>query len=119
MYLGRVLRELREAAQMSTSEVCARIEFSPARLSRPETGPTAADIVVVKELLGARRARGLLLFARAHGIACVEGDTAHNNTASQHVMTTVGMRLVAEDDRLKHYKITWTDAAAITDPRSQ
>jgi transcriptional regulator with XRE-family HTH domain len=53
MYLGRVLRELREAAQMSTSEVCARIEFSPARLSRPETGPTAADIVVVKELLGA------------------------------------------------------------------
>jgi transcriptional regulator with XRE-family HTH domain len=34
MYLGRVLRELREAAQMSTSEVCARIEFSPARLSR-------------------------------------------------------------------------------------
>jgi transcriptional regulator with XRE-family HTH domain len=53
MYLGRVLRELRKAAQMSTSEVCARIEFSPARLSRPEIGPTAADIVVVKELLGA------------------------------------------------------------------
>jgi RimJ/RimL family protein N-acetyltransferase len=63
--------------------------------------------------------RGLLLFARAHGIACVEGDTTHDNTSSQHVMTAVGMRLVAEDERLKHYKITWTDAAAITDPRSQ
>jgi RimJ/RimL family protein N-acetyltransferase len=62
--------------------------------------------------------RGLLLFARAHGIACVEGDTTHDNTASQHVMTAVGMRLVAEDERLKHYKITWTDAAEITDPRS-
>src|SRR3977135_3183964 len=45
--------------------------------------------------------RGLLLFARAHGIACVEGDTTHDNTASQHVMTAVGMRLVAEDERLK------------------
>jgi hypothetical protein len=33
-------------------------------------------------------------------------------------MTAVGMRLVAEDKRLKHYKIAWTDAAAITDPRS-
>lgn len=62
--------------------------------------------------------RALLAFARAYGISCVEGDTDHDNTASQHVMIAVGMRLVAEDERLKHYKIAWTDAAAITDPRS-
>jgi GNAT superfamily N-acetyltransferase len=62
--------------------------------------------------------RALLAFARAYGISCVEGDTDHDNTASQHVMIAVGMRLVAEDERLKHYKIAWSDAAAITDPRS-
>ena len=60
----------------------------------------------------------LLLFARAHRITCVEGDTTHDNAASQHVMTAVGMRLVAEDERLKHYKIARADGAANTDPRS-
>ncbi len=39
--------------------------------------------------------RALLAFARGHGISCVEGDTTHENVASQHVMTAVGMRLVA------------------------
>lgn len=62
--------------------------------------------------------RALLAFARAHGVSCVEGDTDHDNTASQRVMIAVGMRLVAEDGRLKHYKITWPRAAAITDPRT-
>jgi RimJ/RimL family protein N-acetyltransferase len=62
--------------------------------------------------------RELLLFARARGITCVEGDTDHDNIASQHVMAAVGMRLVAEDGRLKYYKIAWTNATAITDPRS-
>lgn len=51
--------------------------------------------------------RALLAFARAHGVTSVEGDTDHDNTASQHVMAAVGMRLVAEDERLKYYKITW------------
>ena len=54
--------------------------------------------------------RGLLAFARAHGITCVKGDAACDNTASQHVMTAVGMRLVAEDEKLKYYRITWTTA---------
>jgi RimJ/RimL family protein N-acetyltransferase len=62
--------------------------------------------------------RALLAFARAHGITCVQGGTTHDNIASQHVMTTVGMRLVAEDGQLKHYKIAWTDATPVTDPRS-
>ncbi|MCW2948021.1 MAG: family N-acetyltransferase [Actinoallomurus sp.] len=62
--------------------------------------------------------RALLAFARAHGITSVEGDTDHDNIASQHVMAAAGMRLVAEDGRLKYYKITWSDATAITDPRS-
>lgn len=62
--------------------------------------------------------RALLLFARARGVTCVEGDTTNDNVASQHVMTAVGMRLVAEDGRLKYYKIAWTDATAIAGPRS-
>jgi RimJ/RimL family protein N-acetyltransferase len=62
--------------------------------------------------------RALLAFARARGVSCVEGDTTHDNVTSQHVMTAVGMRLVAEDGRLKHYKIAWTGATSVTDPRS-
>ncbi len=53
--------------------------------------------------------RALLAFARAHGITRVQGDTDHDNAASQHVMTAVGMRLVAEDERLKYYEITWAE----------
>ncbi len=55
--------------------------------------------------------RALLAFARARGITSVEGDTGHDNTSSQHVMAAVGMRMIAEDERLKHYKITWNQAA--------
>jgi RimJ/RimL family protein N-acetyltransferase len=51
--------------------------------------------------------RGLLLFARERGVSCVVGDTDHDNTASQRVMASVGMELVAEDGRLKFYKIAW------------
>ena len=36
--------------------------------------------------------RGLLLFARAHGVTCVKGDADHVNVASQHVMMAAGMR---------------------------
>lgn len=62
--------------------------------------------------------RALLAFARAHGVTSVEGDTGHENTASQHVMAAAGMRLTAEDERLKYYKITWNEATEITDPCS-
>ncbi|MGK5728590.1 GNAT family N-acetyltransferase [Streptomyces sp. URMC 124] len=59
--------------------------------------------------------RALLEFARARGITCVHGDTDHDNVASQHVMTAVGMQLVAEDERLKYYAITWSEPSAATD----
>jgi RimJ/RimL family protein N-acetyltransferase len=62
--------------------------------------------------------RALLAFARAHGVTSVEGDTSHDNIASQHVMTAVGMRLIAEDERLRYYKITWNRTTEITDPPS-
>jgi RimJ/RimL family protein N-acetyltransferase len=62
--------------------------------------------------------RALLALARAHGITSVQGDTDHDNTASQHVMAAVGMRLTAEDERLKYYKITWDETTKITDPSS-
>ena len=55
--------------------------------------------------------RALLAFARARGITSVKGDTDHDNTASQHVMAAVGMRLIAEDERLKYYKIAWNENA--------
>lgn len=51
--------------------------------------------------------RGLLLFARANGVNSVRGDTDHDNTGSQHVMTAAGMRLIADDGRLKFYEIAW------------
>ena len=41
----------------------------------------------------------------------MKADTDHDNTASQHVMAAVGMRLIAEDERLKYYKIAWNENA--------
>ncbi|MFC8826745.1 GNAT family N-acetyltransferase [Streptomyces sp. NPDC057137] len=51
--------------------------------------------------------RGLLLFARAVGVTSVRGDTDHDNVGSQHVMAAAGMRLIADDGRLKFYEIAW------------
>ncbi|MBG0857693.1 GNAT family N-acetyltransferase [Streptomyces spinoverrucosus] len=62
--------------------------------------------------------RGLLLLARAHGVTCVKGDADHDNIASQHVMLAVGMRPTGEDEHVRYFEIAWTDATAITDPRS-
>lgn len=62
--------------------------------------------------------RALLVFARAHGISRVHGDTARENVASQRVMAAVGMRLVAEDERLKYYTIDWTETPETAVPRS-
>ncbi|MEV6164834.1 GNAT family N-acetyltransferase [Streptomyces sp. NPDC052052] len=64
--------------------------------------PSAQGLGYASEAL-----RALLLFARAQGVSCVHGDTDLDNLASQRVMTAVGMRLVEEDARLKHYRIDW------------
>ncbi|MEU8436613.1 GNAT family N-acetyltransferase [Streptomyces sp. NPDC029216] len=53
--------------------------------------------------------RALLEFARAQGVTCVRGDADRENVASQRVMSAAGMRLVAEDDRLRYYRIAWAD----------
>jgi RimJ/RimL family protein N-acetyltransferase len=58
--------------------------------------------------------RGLLLFARARGVTCVKGDADHDNVASHHVMTAVGMRSAGEDERVKYFEITWTEETANT-----
>ncbi|MFJ4923951.1 GNAT family N-acetyltransferase [Streptomyces sp. NPDC088725] len=55
--------------------------------------------------------RVLLEFARASGITRVLGDADQDNIASQRVMTTAGMRLVAEDAKLKYYRIDWDGPA--------
>ncbi|MFJ2115726.1 MULTISPECIES: GNAT family N-acetyltransferase [unclassified Streptomyces] len=60
--------------------------------------------------------RALLRFAREHGVASVRGDTDQDNTASQRVMTAVGMRLVAEHERLRYYRIEWSDDDGTADP---
>jgi RimJ/RimL family protein N-acetyltransferase len=60
--------------------------------------------------------RALLALAQARGISRVQGDADVDNVASQRVMTAAGMALVAEDDRLRYYAITWTDRSAITHP---
>lgn len=58
--------------------------------------------------------RGLLLFARANGVACVKGDADHDNTASQRVMRAVGMQPAGEDERVRYFEIAWTDTTAET-----
>lgn len=61
--------------------------------------------------------RALLQFARARGVTCVKGDTEHDNLASQHVMTAAGMRPVGEDEHVRYFEITWTDATTNPDSR--
>jgi RimJ/RimL family protein N-acetyltransferase len=56
--------------------------------------------------------RALLTLARARGVTRVDGDTTHDNLASQHVMTAAGLRLTAEDEQLKYYTIDWSAASA-------
>lgn len=55
--------------------------------------------------------RALLRFARDQGVNCVHGDTDLDNVASQRVMEAAGMRLVKEDEKLKHYRIDWDPQA--------
>lgn len=56
--------------------------------------------------------RALLELARAAGVASVKGDADLDNAASQHVMAAADMRLVGEDDLLRHYRIDWTAGSA-------
>ncbi|MFE1784160.1 GNAT family N-acetyltransferase [Streptomyces sp. NPDC059506] len=51
--------------------------------------------------------RALLHLARELGVSRVRGDADHGNAASQRVMAAAGMRLVAEDERVKYYEISW------------
>ncbi|MEU8706627.1 GNAT family N-acetyltransferase [Streptomyces sp. NPDC048565] len=51
--------------------------------------------------------RALLTFARSQGVRSVKGDADLDNIGSHRVMASAGMRLVAVDDRLKHYRVDW------------
>ncbi|WP_412074973.1 GNAT family N-acetyltransferase [Streptomyces xanthophaeus] len=62
--------------------------------------------------------RGLLLFARARGVTRVRGDADHENIASQHVMTAVGMRPAGQDERVRYFEIAWTETTAHADSRA-
>ncbi|MDX3616737.1 GNAT family N-acetyltransferase [Streptomyces europaeiscabiei] len=62
--------------------------------------------------------RGLLMFARAHGVTRVKGDADQDNVASQHVMMAAGMQPAGQDERVRYFEIVWTDASAQPDPRS-
>jgi RimJ/RimL family protein N-acetyltransferase len=54
--------------------------------------------------------RELLLFARTHGVTCVKGDADHDNIASHHVMLAAGMRSAGQDERVRYFEMTWSDA---------
>ncbi|WP_398866398.1 GNAT family N-acetyltransferase [Streptomyces stephensoniae] len=58
--------------------------------------------------------RGLLLFAREHGVARVKGDADHDNIASQHVMAAAGMRPAGEDDRVRYFETDWSGTAPVS-----
>ncbi|MER7763557.1 GNAT family N-acetyltransferase [Streptomyces sp. NPDC097619] len=62
--------------------------------------------------------RALLDLARRHGARRVRGDTDRENVASQRVMTAAGLRLVAEDDRLRYYELSWVhpEEGAVSGP---
>lgn len=49
--LGRLLRDLRKRARISSEEACRRLEMSTSRLSRIETGQAAPDIHVARSML--------------------------------------------------------------------
>lgn len=51
--------------------------------------------------------RGLLHFARTHGVTRVKGDADLDNPASHHVMTAAGMQPTAEDTRTRYFELTW------------
>lgn len=57
--------------------------------------------------LASEALRALLAFARSQGVRSVKGDADLDNTGSHRVMASAGMRLVAVDDRLKHYRVDW------------
>lgn len=52
--------------------------------------------------------RALLAFARTQSVTSVKGDADLDNIGSHRVMEAAGMRLVAVDDRLKHYRVDFT-----------
>jgi RimJ/RimL family protein N-acetyltransferase len=53
--------------------------------------------------------RGLVRFARKQGVRRVKGDADLDNVASHRVMVAAGMRLVAEDERLKYFEADWAE----------
>ncbi|MFE7752270.1 GNAT family N-acetyltransferase [Streptomyces sp. NPDC057428] len=61
---------------------------------------------------GAEALGSLLMFVRSRGVLSVKGDADLDNVASHRVMTSAGMRLVAVDDRLRHYRVDWRDTPA-------
>ncbi|WP_329234018.1 GNAT family N-acetyltransferase [Streptomyces sp. NBC_01460] len=87
---------------------------------------TAGSVTIGYGLIPAARGKGyasealreLLLFARACGATSVKGDADHDNIASQHVMTAVGMRPAGQDERVRYFETAWTDMTARTDPLS-
>ncbi|MFI8004875.1 GNAT family N-acetyltransferase [Streptomyces sp. NPDC086010] len=74
---------------------------------------SARGVGYAAEALGA-----LLSFARSRGVSSVKGDADLDNVASHRVMTSAGMRLVAVDDRLRHYRVDWRDTPS-PGPRSE
>nr|PPQ62126.1 GNAT family N-acetyltransferase [Streptomyces sp. QL37] len=79
---------------------------------RPDT---AGQVTIGYGLISSARGRGyasealraLLAFAESQGVLSVKGDADLDNIGSHRVMASSGMRLVAVDDRLKHYRVDW------------
>ncbi|WP_405667462.1 GNAT family N-acetyltransferase [Streptomyces sp. NBC_01166] len=75
----------------------------------------AGQVTIGYGLISSARGRGyasealraLLTFARSQGVRSVKGDTDLDNVGSHRVMASAGMRLVAVDERLKHYRVDW------------
>ncbi|WP_372444277.1 GNAT family N-acetyltransferase [Streptomyces silvae] len=83
-------------------------------------GPdVAGQVTIGYGLISSARGRGyasealraLLAFARSQGVLSVKGDADLGNIGSHRVMASAGMRLVAVDDRLKHYRVDWRGTA--------
>jgi RimJ/RimL family protein N-acetyltransferase len=53
--------------------------------------------------------REIVRFARTQGVGRVKGDADLGNVASHRVMVAAGMRLVAEDERLKYFEVGWAE----------
>jgi transcriptional regulator with XRE-family HTH domain len=101
--LGQELRQLREAARLTIDEVAERLEVSPAKISRIETGRVSVRPRDVSDLLDQYEIQGTLrdnLLSLAREARQQGWWHSYNDVLSEGTDTFVGLEAEAEAIRL-------------------